>query len=431
MFLGPDAELVTDGRFTLEFSTTVSDSLPIGFRFASATCAIKSRPGAKDITLVVSDRPASAAGVYTQNQVVAAPVVLCRGRTPMRDARAVVVNSGNANACTGVRGMQDAQRMCELAADAIGRAAAGGEDADGKVRPDQVLVMSTGVIGRFLPMEKVETGILAAAEQLANGETAFFHAADGILTTDNARKVTVRSMQTAGRTIRIAGMAKGAGMIGPNMATMLCCVLTDAPLGSEQAQALLKRAADKSFNNISVEGHTSTNDTMLLLANGAAGGAALEGLEEAEFAENLEAMCIELAKQIPADGEGATHLIEVDVRGAQSDHDARQIAHTVACSNLVKSAVFGSDPNWGRIVSATGYSGVPIDVSRLELQLNGLLLFQCGEPVAFDAKTASQSIRDNHLTHIQLTVGKGPGQCRHWTSDLTLDYVRFNSEYTT
>lgn len=407
----------------------MSDSLPVGFRYASAACAIKTRAGAKDLTLVVSDRPASAAGVYTQNQVVAAPVVLCRGRTPMADARGVVVNSGNANACTGVRGMQDAQRMCELAAAALSQPAVGSSQA--AVRADQLLVMSTGVIGRFLPMDKIEQGITAAAGQLATGEAAFHAAADGILTTDNARKVTCRTMQTEGRTIRIAGMAKGAGMIGPNMATMLCCVLTDAPLSAEQAQALLKRAADKSFNNISVEGHTSTNDTMLLLANGAAGGAPLSGQALAEFADNLDAMCIELAKQIPADGEGATHLIEVDVRGASSDADARQIAHTVACSNLVKSAVFGCDPNWGRIVSATGYSGVPIDISRLELQLNGILLFQCGEPVAFDAKTASQSIRDQHLTHIQLTVGDGPGQCRHWTSDLTLDYVRFNSEYTT
>lgn len=407
----------------------MSDSLPVGFRFASAACAIKTRAAAKDLTLVVSDRPASAAGVYTRNQVVAAPVVLCRGRTPMADARAVVVNSGNANACTGVRGMQDAQRMCELAAQAISQKNAGGGSED--IRPDQLLVMSTGVIGRFLPMEKIEKGIQAAADQLSTGEAAFHDAADGILTTDNGRKVTCRTMQTEGRTIRIAGMAKGAGMIGPNMATMLCCVLTDAPLSAEQAQRLLKRAADKSFNNISVEGHTSTNDTMLLLANGAAGGQPLADRALDEFAENLEAMCIELAKQIPADGEGATHLIEVDVRGASSDADARQIAHTVACSNLVKSAVFGCDPNWGRIVSAAGYAGVPIDVSRLELQVNGLLLFQCGEPVAFDAKAASQSIRDNHLTHIQLTVGDGPGQCRHWTSDLTLDYVRFNSEYTT
>ncbi|MGN6545616.1 MAG: bifunctional glutamate N-acetyltransferase/amino-acid acetyltransferase ArgJ [Aureliella sp.] len=405
----------------------MSDSLPVGFRYASVAAAIKTRAGAKDLTLVVSDRPASAAGVYTQNQVVAAPVVLCRGRTPMADARAVVVNSGNANACTGVRGMQDAQRMCQVAAEAISQHSPAGQ----AVRSDQLLVMSTGVIGRFLPMEKIEPGIKAAAEQLATGENAFHDAADGILTTDKGRKVTCRTMQTEGRTIRIAGMAKGAGMIGPNMATMLCCVLTDAPLSADQAQQLLKRAADKSFNNISVEGHTSTNDTMLLLANGAAGGEPLAGGALEEFAENLEAMCIELAKQIPADGEGATHLIEVDVRGASSDSDARQIAQTVACSNLVKSAVFGCDPNWGRIVSAAGYAGVPIDLSRLELQLNGLLLFQCGEPVAFDAKAASQAIRDQHLTHIQLIVGDGPGQCRHWTSDLTLDYVRFNSEYTT
>lgn len=401
----------------------MSHSLPAGFRFAGVAAGIKSRAGARDVTIIVSDRPAAAAGVYTLNQVVAAPVVLCRGRTPMQDARAVVVNSGNANACTGVRGMHDAQRMCELVSEQF--------KGDGQFRADQVLVMSTGVIGRFLPLEKVESGIVEAASRLGDTENDFFAAADGILTTDNGRKVTSRAMQTAGRTIHIAGMAKGAGMIGPNMATMLCCVLTDASLTSQQAQRLLKFAADRSFNNISVEGHTSTNDTMLLIANGAAGGAPLNETEEAEFAENLEAMCIELAKQIPTDGEGATHLIEVDVRGAQSDSDARRIAHTVASSNLVKSAVFGSDPNWGRIVSAAGYSGVPIDVSRLELQLNGLLLFQCGEPVAFDAKAASQLIRDHHRTHILLFVGDGPGQCRHWTSDLTLDYVRFNSEYTT
>jgi glutamate N-acetyltransferase / amino-acid N-acetyltransferase len=401
----------------------VDASLPVGFRFASAAAGIKTRAGARDVTLIYSDRPAAAAGVYTQNQVVAAPVVLCRGRTPMRDARAVVVNSGNANACTGVRGMRDAQRMCELVSERL--------EVQPVVRPDQVLVMSTGVIGRFLPMEKIEQGITAATADLAEGEAAFHSAADGILTTDNGRKVTTRSMHSSGRTIRIAGMAKGAGMIGPNMATMLCCVVTDAPLVAEQAQRLLKYVADRSFNNISVEGHTSTNDTMLLLANGAAGGEPLSDTAEAEFTTHLEAMCIELAKQIPADGEGATHLIEVDVRGAQSDADARRIAHTVASSNLVKSAVFGSDPNWGRIVSAAGYSGAEIDISRLELQLNGLLLFQCGEPVAFDAKSASQLIRDNHLTHILLIVGDGPGACRHWTSDLTLDYVRFNSEYTT
>jgi glutamate N-acetyltransferase / amino-acid N-acetyltransferase len=392
--------------------------LPQGFRFAGVSASIK-KSGNKDIALIVSDSPAVAAGVYTQNQVVAAPVVLCRSRTPLAQARGVVVNSGNANACTGARGTEDAGRMCQLAAAAMG------------AEPEQCLVMSTGVIGHFLPMDKLEAGIALAGEQLAAGEQAFLNAADAILTTDASRKVTTRQAQLGGRTIHLAGMAKGAGMIGPNMATMLCCVLTDANLSPEQAQRFLTAAADKSFNNISVEGHTSTNDTMLLLANGQAAPTRLSEVEEVEFAQHLEAMCIELAKQIPADGEGSTHLIEVRVRGAQSDQDARRISHTVASSNLVKTAVTGSDPNWGRIVSAAGYAGVPIQPSQLALQINGIKLFSWGEPIDFDARLASESIRDNHTTLIELTVGTGSGQCTHWTSDLGVAYVRFNSEYTT
>lgn len=399
--------------------------LPKGFRFAGVTCQIKVKAGTKDLTLICSETPAVAAGVYTKNQVVAAPVVLCRQRTPMATARVVVVNSGNANACTGQRGNADAQRMCELAA------AACGTQLGNSIAADQVLVMSTGVIGRFLPMEKVESGIRQAGQALSASEAGFLTASEGILTTDNGRKVTSRACNVAGRTIHIAGMAKGAGMIGPNMATMLCCVLTDACLRPEQAQRLLTAAANKSFNNISVEGHTSTNDTMLLLANGAAGGEPLSGVDEAAFAENLEAMCIELAKQIPADGEGATHLIEISVTGAKTESDARQISHVIANSNLVKAAVFGADPNWGRIVSAAGFAGVPIETQSLQLHINGICLFRGGEPIAFDAKTASQSIRDNHTTLIELQVGYGPGACRHWTSDLTIDYVKFNSEYTT
>ena len=399
--------------------------LPKEFRFAGVTCGIKTRAGTKDLTVIVSDRPAVAAGVYTQNQVVAAPVILCRSRTPLTTARAIVVNSGNANACTGTKGDADARRMCELVAAACSR------KLGSPVAGEHALVMSTGIIGRFLPMEKVAAGIQLAAEALAVGEAAFLDASDGILTTDAGRKVTSRSCKVAGREIHIAGMAKGAGMIGPNMATMLCCILTDAPLTAPQAQRMLNAAANKSFNNISVEGHTSTNDTMLLMANGAAGGAALEGAEETAFAEHLEAMCIELAKQIPADGEGATHLIEISVTGASTEADARRISKEVANSNLVKAAVFGGDPNWGRIVSAAGYAGVPIETSRLDLQINGIPLFKSGEPIAFDAKTASRSIKENFTTLIELNVGSGMGACKHWTSDLTLDYVRFNSEYTT
>jgi glutamate N-acetyltransferase/amino-acid N-acetyltransferase len=419
----------------------VTYHLPKGFRFAGVSAAIKKKAGTKDVTLIVSDVPAVAAGVYTQNQVVAAPVVLCRSRTPMSVARAVVVNSGNANACTGVRGDEDARRMCEWVAQALNEqrtqighapsADSGPGSAADNISAEQTLVMSTGVIGHFLPMEKVESGIKRAAQELAVGEEAFLNAADGIMTTDVARKVTTRRVELSGKTIAIAGMAKGAGMIGPNMATMLCCVVTDANLSAEQAQRLLTQAANRSFNNISVEGHTSTNDSMVLLANGQSGGDRLSDAEELLFGEHLQAMCIELAKQIPADGEGSAHLIEVVVRGAESDTDARKISHTVASSNLVKTAVHGADPNWGRIVSAAGYAGPSIVPSQLALKINGIQLFANGEPVAFDARLASNSIRDQHTTLIELTVGSGPGSCTHWTSDLGVEYVRFNSEYTT
>lgn len=394
--------------------------IPLGFRFAGVSCGIKpSRK--KDVSLIYSDTPAVAAGVYTRNVVVAAPVVSCRNRTPTETARLVVVNSGNANACTGAQGAKDAERMCQLAA------ACCGDDIDA----EQTLVMSTGIIGQVLPMANVESGIQSAASQLNCSEQAFLDSADGILTTDIARKVSSRQCKIDGRNIRIAGMAKGAGMIGPNMATMLCCIVTDAPLSPTQAQQILTRVADRSFNNISVEGHTSTNDTMLLLANGCAGGGPLDGEAAADFELQLEQMCIELAKQIPSDGEGASHLIEVQIVGAASESDARKIAHSVASSNLVKTAICGADPNWGRIVSAAGYAEAEIDTDRLSLQLNGYDLFACGEPMDFDQAAASKSIRDNQMTTIQLRVGNGEGCNTHWTSDLTVDYVRFNSEYTT
>jgi glutamate N-acetyltransferase / amino-acid N-acetyltransferase len=401
-------------------------NLPVGFRFAGVACGIKSKQDRKDISLIVSEVPAVAAGVYTQNLVVAAPVVLCRSRTPLASARAIVVNSGNANACTGEQGDQDAAQMCRLAARAVNAAKIGPALSDA-----EVLVMSTGVIGRFLPMEKIEKGICSAASALDTGDQAFLNASDGILTTDKGRKTTTRVCQLGGRTINIAGMAKGAGMIGPNMATMLCCVVTDAPLAPDQAQRMLLNAANRSFNNISVEGHTSTNDTMILIANGQAGGATLNSGEEQLFAEHLEAMCIELAKQIPADGEGATHLIEIRVTGAATESDARKISHEIACSNLVKCAILGGDPNWGRIVSAAGYAGATINPKQIGLKINSIELFRAGEPIAFDAKQASAAIKGSFDTLIELTVGSGPGECTHWTSDLTVEYVQFNSEYTT
>ncbi len=397
--------------------------LPFGFRFAGVSAGIKTKANTKDITLIVGTGPLVAAGVYTTNQVVAAPVVLDRGRTPTDSLRAVVVNSGCANACTGTQGMQDAIRMTEL----VGKYVACGE----KVAAEQVLVMSTGVIGRFLPMVKIEKGISEAAARLREGADAFLDAADGIMTTDAFRKVIDRRCEIHGKTIRLAGMAKGAGMIGPNMATMLACILTDVVLAPEQAQRLLRRAVDKSFNCISVEGHTSTNDTLLLLSSGASGVKLSSSDEEELFAQQLDQACIDLAVQIPDDGEGATHLIEIDIQGAPSDAAAHRIAATVAASNLVKTAIYGADPNWGRIVSATGYAGVPIETRVLQLVLNGHLLFEKGEPTKFDEKEVSLAIKSSRKTHIQLKVGFGPGKCRYWTSDLNESYVRFNSEYTT
>jgi glutamate N-acetyltransferase/amino-acid N-acetyltransferase len=398
--------------------------LPIGFRFAGVSSSIKTKAGARDVTLIVSDTECVAAGVYTTNQIVAAPVVVSRSRTPSNKIRGIVVNSGNANACTGTRGHHDAVEMTKIAAAAV--------DPSGSLTPEHFVVMSTGVIGRFLPMEKVKSGIIAAASELAASETGFLNACDGILTTDIARKVSERTLSVRGNDLHIVGMCKGAGMIGPKMATMLAIIITDAPLEPAQAQRILQSAANKSFNCISVEGHMSTNDSLVLLASQpSAQRPALSGNDEALFAQNLTDLAIELAKKIPDDGEGATHLIEIRVQGANHDADADAVARSIALSNLVKTAITGGDPNWGRIVSAAGYAGVPIRPEYTALKINGIPLFEKGEPIAFDAAVVSSSIKGRKLTEIDLQVGMGPGLATHWTTDLNTEYVRFNSEYTT
>lgn len=398
--------------------------LPVGFRFAGVVSKIKSRAGARDVTLIVSDSACVAAGVYTTNQIVAAPVVVSRSRTPSNTIRGIVVNSGNANACTGSRGHQDAVEMTKLAAAAI--------DPTGDLTADQFVVMSTGVIGRFLPMDKVKEGIQAASQELAASEQGFLNACDGILTTDIARKTAERKFKLGAHDTHIVGMCKGAGMIGPKMATMLAIIITDAPLVPAQAQRILQAAANKSFNCISVEGHMSTNDSLVMLAaQPTASKPALEGNSELDFAKQLEELAIELAKKIPDDGEGATHLLEIRIAGANTDADADAVARSVALSNLVKTAITGGDPNWGRIVSAAGYAGVPIRPEFTALKINGIPLFDKGEPLPFDATTVSTSIKGAKLTEIDLQVGMGPGKATHWTTDLNTEYVRFNSEYTT
>jgi len=397
----------------------MSDQLPQGFRASGVYSGVKRNTSRLDLSLIVSDRPAVASGVYTQNIVCGAPVELNRQRTPSDSIRAVVINSGVANACTGAQGMRDALEMAAQTATAC------------DLKEDQVLVMSTGIIGELLPMTKIVPGIQAAAEVLGDTEESLINAARGMMTTDTTHKVRSREIELSGGPVRVTGMAKGAAMIGPNMATMLAVILTDAALSVEDARAGLRDAADESFNCISVDGHTSTSDTVLLLANGAAGGPVLSGGDLSKFQATLVEVCEDLAQSIPADGEGATHLVTVEVHGCKDRKDAVKIAKTIADSPLVKTAVAGADPNWGRIVSAAGYAGIAFDPTKVSLLINGMLLYEHGVPVKFDAAAVSTSIKADRDTGIVLLLDEGTASARFWTTDLTAEYVRLNADYHT
>jgi len=405
------------------------DQLPQGFRAAGVYTGVKRNTSKLDLSLIVSERPAVAAGVYTQNVVCGAPVALNRERTPSDSIRAVVVNSGVANACTGEQGERDALQMAIQTAQAC------------DCEQQNVLVMSTGIIGELLPMDKINPGIEAAAALLADTDQALIDAARGMLTTDTHHKIRSRAIhlgsgqlgsgQLESGKVQITGIAKGAAMIGPNMATMLAVIMTDAAISVADADAGLKDAVDESFNCISVDGHTSTSDTVLLLANGAAGGPVLTGSDLAKFQATLVEVCEDLAQSIPADGEGATHLITVEVHGCKTRTDAVTIAKTIADSPLVKTAVAGADPNWGRIVSAAGYAGIAFDPTKVSLLINGILLYEHGAPVDFDAAAVSNSIQADRDTGILLLLDEGTASARFWTTDLTAEYVRLNTDYHT
>lgn len=384
-----------------------------GYRFAGIVSGLRTEPDRRDVAVIVSDAPAAAAGVFTQNRVCAAPVQVSRARTPAADVRAVVVCSGNANACTGEQGLADARRMTELVAQELG------------CRPEQVLVASTGVIGRPLPMPILEAGVPLATRSAAAGRDALSDAAHAILTTDTGIKVATR--RNDGFTV--TGFAKGAAMIGPNMATMLGFVLSDAAVAPTDLHRILKTAAEQSFNCISVEGHTSTNDTVLLLANGS--GPPLSGQELEAFAVAVRHTCVELARKIIIDAEGAEHLITIEVEGCRTDAEAKQIAKTIAESALVKTAVFGADPNWGRVVSAAGYSGVAFEEKDLSLWMGDLPLYRSGAPLPFDTASASSYLKHNREVHFKLRFALGSGRCTFYTSDLTYEYVKLNADYTT
>ncbi|MFN3648645.1 MAG: bifunctional glutamate N-acetyltransferase/amino-acid acetyltransferase ArgJ [Armatimonadota bacterium] len=389
---------------------------PQGFRAAGVAAGIKPS-GNPDVVLIVSDRPAAAAAVFTTNQVCAAPVLVSREHVAGGRLRAIAVNAGNANACTGEQGLRDARRMAELTAELIGAA------------PAEVLVASTGVIGRPLPIERLERGLRDAAARLRPDGGS--EAARAIMTTDTRPKETAVEVVLDGRPVRIGGICKGSGMIAPNMATMLAFLTTDAEAEPAVLDALLRDAVERTFNCVTVDGDTSTNDTLAILANGASGvrvpasGPACEA-----FRNGLLAVCEHLAKELARDGEGATKLVEIRVTGARTPAEARQVALSIGNSPLVKTALFGNDPNWGRILCAAGYAGVPLDPARLRLDVAGVPLVRDGAPVPFDEPATSAAMKVAELP-VELDLGLGPAEGRVWTCDLTYDYIRINAEYTT
>ena len=388
---------------------------PKGYKAAGLHCGLKDGDD-KDLALIVSDRAASAAGMFTTNRVCAAPVHLNREHLQNGRARAVVVNSKNANACTGDQGMADARQMAQWAGSGLG------------IIPEDVLVNSTGVIGVPLPMECLETGIRNIVPKLDVG--GWDDASEAIMTTDTVPKKASVRCEIDGSEITIAGIAKGAGMIAPNMATMLAFVLTDADISPEVLQNALCEAVTRSFNCITVDGDMSTNDTVLALANGAAKKSELTGENLQVFQAALNAVCISLAKQIARDGEGATKLITVRVDGAATEADARTMGLSVANSNLVKTAVFGRDPNWGRILCAAGYAGVAIDPDHTAVSMAGIPIYANGGGLPFDQDCAIAALGASDID-IDINLNIGEASATIYTCDLTYDYVRINAEYTT
>ncbi|NJK29583.1 MAG: bifunctional ornithine acetyltransferase/N-acetylglutamate synthase [Acaryochloris sp. SU_5_25] len=392
---------------------------PQGYRAAGIAAGLKPS-GTKDLALIVSQNKAIAAGVFTTNQVRAACVDYCQQRIQANptDIQAILCNSGQANAGTGLQGWDAVLEKAKIVSQSLG------------ISPDAVLIASTGVIGQQVPVDKIQAAMpdLVAGLSTAGSQIA----AQAIMTTDLVPKTVALETQIGGQAMRVGGIAKGSGMIHPNMATLLAFVTCDADVEVSLWQQMLRRAADRSFNQITVDGDTSTNDMLLALANGQSQTATIQ--ESSPEAEQLEAVltevCVRLAKAIARDGEGATCLIEVQVHGTEDQPSAQQIARTIAGSMLVKAAVFGRDPNWGRIAMAAGRAGVPFDPRQLDIRLGEFVLMHQGCPQVCDRQAASQYLHQDPVI-IQVGVGEGAGQGKAWGCDLSYDYVKINAEYTT
>ena len=396
-------------------------ALPRGFRFAATACGLK-KTGALDLAVLASDVPASAAAVFTQNLVVAAPVMLSKRHLELSGGRmrAVVVNAGNANCATGAQGEEASLRTVEETAKRL------------RVAPEEVFVCSTGVIGVQLPLEKILRALPSLTRIRRPSARSFAELSLAICTTDTRPKTAAAWFKMAGKRIHLVGCAKGAGMIHPNMATMLAFVLTDAAISPALLQKTLNGVTRRTFNSVSVDGDTSTNDTLLVLANGEAGAPIIHKGSKAHraFIAALEEVCQSLALQIVADGEGAQRVIEIEVRHAQSEAGARRIAETIATSPLVKTAFAGGDPNWGRVFAAAGRSGVKFDPMLVDIKMAGIPVLRRGQPLGFNERAASNKLLADHVPLV-VDLHAGNASARYWTCDFTAEYVRINASYRT
>jgi len=396
-------------------------SLPRGFRFAATACGLK-KTGALDLAIISSDVPASAAAVFTQNLVVAAPVVISKEhlRASKGRMRAVIANAGNANCATGPAGHVAAQRTVAETAKRLG------------CTPNEIIVCSTGVIGVPLAVEKILRAVPKLTRNRRPSARSFAELSLAICTTDTRPKTAGASFKMAGKRIHMVGCAKGAGMIHPNLATTLAFVVTDAAIAPLLLQKTLRDVCSRTFNSITIDGDSSTNDTLLVFANGAAEAPPIRPGTAAHraFSASLEEVCQSLALQIVADGEGAQRVIEIEVRGAKSEFDARKIAETIATSPLVKTAFAGGDPNWGRIFAAAGRSGVFFDPARVDITMAGVPVLRRGNPLDFNERAASNKLLADHFS-VVLHLHSGTAMARYWTCDLTAEYVRINASYRT
>ncbi len=391
---------------------------PMGFRAAGVTCGIKNPDSPKrDLALIFSDFPAVTAGVFTQNEVKAAPVRLCQSYLRQVPPRAILANSGNANACTGTLGMEHARRMADTAAKALG------------IRRREVMVCSTGIIGVPMPIQRIESKMADLAADLAEGTEAGARAAEAIMTSDTKPKSEAVEFRIGGKTVRVGAIAKGAGMINPNMATMLCFVTTDARISAAELRAATKQAVDLSFNRITIDGDMSTNDTVLVMANGQAGNREITngGPGSRQFRDALTEIMRRMAKKIVADGERVTKLVEVVVKGAYTDADAEKVARAVANSKLVKCSWNGNDPNWGRVIHAVGYSGARMREEMIDIYFDGLCAAKHG--LTHDTPLAElQRAVSGPKFRVCIDLNLGKGEYNIYTSDLSPEYVLFNRE---